>query len=124
MPRIVRGRATREFLYVDDCAEAIVLAAERYNGAKPINIGAGFEKSIKDLVELIAKFTGFQGAIRWDATKPDGQPRRCLDTRRARDAFGFIAETPFADGLERTITWFRSVRAHQHKDAGDALQLA
>jgi GDP-L-fucose synthase len=97
------GRATREFLYVDDCAEAIVLAAERYDGAEPVNIGAGFEISIKDLAELIVKLAGWKGRLRWDATKPDGQPRRCLDTGRATREFGFKANTSFEEGLKRTI---------------------
>ena len=102
------GRATREFLYVDDCADAIVLAAERYDGAEPVNLGAGFEISIKDLAELIVKLAGFKGRLRWDATKPDGQPRRCLDTSRAAREFGFKAKTSFEDGLKRTIEWYRS----------------
>jgi GDP-L-fucose synthase len=97
------GRATREFLYVDDCAEAVVLAAEKYDGAEPVNIGAGFEISIKDLAELIVKLAGFPGRLKWDATKPDGQPRRCLDTTRAAREFGFKARTSFEDGLKRTI---------------------
>ncbi len=97
------GRATREFLYVDDCAEAIVLAAERYDGAEPVNIGAGFEISIKDLAELIVKLAGFKGRLRWDATKPDGQPRRCLDTTRATREFGFKARTSFEEGLRKTL---------------------
>jgi len=97
------GRATREFLYVDDCAEAIVLAAERYDGAEPVNIGAGFEISIKDLAELIVRLAGFKGRLRWDASKPDGQPRRCLDTGRATREFGFQARTSFEEGLKRTI---------------------
>jgi GDP-L-fucose synthase len=100
------GRATREFLYVDDCAEAIVLAAERYEAAEPVNIGAGFEISIKDLAELIVKLAGFKGRLRWDATKPDGQPRRCLDTSRATKEFGFKASTPFEKGLAATIEWY------------------
>jgi GDP-L-fucose synthase len=101
------GRATREFLYVDDCAEAIVLAAEKYDGVEPVNIGAGFEISIKDLAELIVKLAGFKGRLRWDATKPDGQPRRCLDTSRAAREFGFKASTPFEQGLRTTIEWYR-----------------
>lgn len=101
------GTATREFLYVEDCAEAIVLATERYDGADPVNIGAGTEISIKELVELIAEITGFRGRIVWDRSKPSGQPRRCIDTSRAWDAFGFRACTPFREGLERTITWYR-----------------
>jgi GDP-L-fucose synthase len=100
------GRATREFLYVDDCAEAIVQAAERYDGPDPVNIGAGFEISIKDLAELIVKLAGFKGRLRWDATKPDGQPRRCLDTSRAHQFFGFKAHTPFETGLAATIEWY------------------
>jgi GDP-L-fucose synthase len=101
------GRATREFLYVDDAAEGIVLAAERYDGAEPVNLGAGQEISIRDLVGLIARLTGFKGRIVWDATKPDGQPRRMLDTSRAAAAFGFVAGTPFEDGLSRTVEWYR-----------------
>jgi len=101
------GRATREFLYVDDCAEAIVLAAERYDGAEPVNIGAGFEISIKDLAETIAKVSGFKGRLKWDAGKPDGQPRRCLDTTRATKEFGFKAKTSFEEGLARTIRWYQ-----------------
>ena len=101
------GTPTREFLYVEDSAEAIVLATERYNGAEPVNVGAGFEISIKDLVELIAKLTGFDGRIVWDTTKPNGQPRRCLDTNRARDMFGFQSKTDFREGLSRTIDWYR-----------------
>ncbi len=105
------GKATREFLYVDDCAEAIVLAAEKYDGAEPVNIGAGFEISIKDLAELIARLSGFQGRLSWDATKPDGQPRRCLDTSRAAREFGFKATTPFEKGLAATIDWYRARRS-------------
>jgi len=100
------GTPTREFLYVADCAEAIVLAAECYNGAEPVNIGTGFEISIKDLVELIAELTGFQGQIVWDTSKPNGQPRRCLDTSRAEELFGFRAKTTFREGLRRTIAWY------------------
>ncbi len=110
-PEIVvwgRGSATREFLYVEDAAEAIVLAAERYDGAKPVNVGAGHEISIKDLVGLIATLTGFTGRIVWDASKPDGQPRRMLDTSRAATSFGFVAKTPFEEGLRRTIEWYRT----------------
>jgi len=102
------GRATREFLYVDDCADAIVLAAERYDGAEPVNIGAGFEISIKDLAELIVRLAGFKGRLRWDASKPDGQPLRCLDTARATREFGFKAKTDFKDGLKATIDWYES----------------
>jgi len=97
------GSASREFLYVDDAAEAIVLAAERYDGAEPVNLGVGREITIRALVELIAEVTGFTGEIRWDPTKPDGQPRRALDTSRARERFGFRAGTTFAEGLRRTV---------------------
>ena len=100
------GTATREFLYVEDAAEAIVLAAERYDGDEPVNIGAGDEISIKELVSLIAKLTGFSGRITWDASKPDGQPRRMLDTSRAASRFGFVARTPLEDGLRKTIDWY------------------
>lgn len=101
------GRATREFLYVEDCAEAIVSATECYDGSEPVNIGAGSEISIRDLAEMIAKLTGFHGTIVWDASKPDGQPRRMLDTTRAETEFGFRAKTAFADGLKRTIECYR-----------------
>ncbi len=100
------GAATREFLYVDDAAEGIVLAAEHYDGAEPVNLGTGVEISIRDLVGLIVELTGFTGEVRWDTTKPDGQPRRALDTSRAREAFGFRAATPFRDGLAQTIAYF------------------
>jgi GDP-L-fucose synthase len=101
------GKATREFLYVEDCAEAIVLATEKYNKSEPVNIGAGFEISIKDLVELIMKYTGFNGKVIWDTTKPDGQPRRCLDVSKAEKEFGFRAKTNFEEGLQRTIKWYK-----------------
>ena len=100
------GRATREFLYVKDCAEAILLATERYDRSDPVNIGAGFEIAIKDLAELIVEITGFRGRIIWDHTKPDGQPRRMLDTSRAFREFGFKAQTQFHEGLEKTIAWY------------------
>lgn len=103
------GKATREFLYVEDCAEAIILATEKYNKPDPVNIGAGFEISIKNLVELIAKLTGFKGEIIWDETKPDGQPRRMLDTSKAEKEFGFRAKTPFEEGLQKTIEWYKRV---------------
>jgi GDP-L-fucose synthase len=102
------GKATREFLYVEDCAEAIVLAAEKYNKSEPVNIGAGFEISIKDLVDLIIKITGFKGQIIWDNSKPDGQPRRMLDTSRAEKEFGFRAKVGFEEGLRKTIVWYLS----------------
>ena len=100
------GKATREFLYVEDAAEGIVLAAEKYDDSEPVNLGAGFEISIFDLVHLIAKVTGFTGRIEWDATKPDGQPRRSLDTTRAERTFGFKARTSFEEGLRRTVDWY------------------
>jgi GDP-L-fucose synthase len=101
------GQASREFLYVEDAAEAIVLAAEHYDDPEPVNLGSGREISIKELVELIAELTGFRGRFVWDTTKPDGQPRRCLDTSRAEQAFGFHAQTNFREGLRRTIAWYR-----------------
>ncbi len=104
------GSATREFLYVEDCAEAIVLASERYDGCDPVNIGAGFEISIRDLVTLIAELTGFDGTIAWDTSKPNGQPRRCLDTTRAAELFGFRTQTDFRAGLSSTIEWYRANR--------------
>jgi GDP-L-fucose synthase len=104
------GRATREFLYVEDAAEAIVLASEAYNGPEPINLGAGFEISIRELAELIVKITGFPGTIEWDSFKPDGQPRRCLDTSRAQRYFGFKAHTSFEAGLRNTVAWYREHR--------------
>lgn len=104
------GSASREFLYVDDAAEGIVLAAERYNNPEPVNLGAQQEVRIAQLVPLIAELTGFTGRIEWDASKPDGQPRRSLDTQRAKDVFGFVAHTDFREGLERTIEWYRTNR--------------
>lgn len=101
------GKATREFLYVDDAAEGILLATEKYDKSDPINLGAGFEITIKDLTELIAKLTGFNGKISWDSTKPDGQPRRCLDTAKAQKEFGFKAATRFEEGLKKTIEWYK-----------------
>ncbi|MGA2121763.1 MAG: GDP-L-fucose synthase [Methanoregula sp.] len=100
------GAASREFLYVEDAARAIILATERYNKPDPINLGAGKEISIRDLVTIIKKQTGFTGEVHWDTTKPDGQPRRCLVTSRAEKEFGFIAKVPFDEGLKRTITWY------------------
>ena len=102
------GRATREFLYVEDAAEAIVLATLKYNKSDPVNIGAGFEISIKDLAKLIKKITGFKGKLTWDKTKPDGQPRRMLDTSRARKEFGFKSKTQFEEGLKKTIEWYEN----------------
>ena len=100
------GSASREFLYVDDAAEGIVLAAERYDGADPVNLGVGEEITIRELVALIASAAGFQGDIQWDASKPDGQPRRALDTSRARERFGFEAQVGFEEGLRRTVEWY------------------
>jgi GDP-L-fucose synthase len=104
------GQATREFFFVEDAAEAIVLATESYNKSEPVNIGPGFEISIKDLVALIAELTDFKGKITWDPTKPDGQPRRMLDTTRAFQEFGFKAKTGFREGLKKTIDWYRADR--------------
>ena len=101
------GKATREFLYVEDAAKGIILAAEKYNKSDPVNLGAGFEISIKDLVNLIVKITGFNGKIIWDKTKPDGQPRRCLNTNKAFKEFGFKARTQFEEGLKKTIEWYK-----------------
>jgi GDP-L-fucose synthase len=102
------GSASREFLYVADAAEGIVLASERYDGRDPVNLGVGREITIKALVELIVRLTGFKGEVRWDPTKPDGQPRRALDTSRARERFGFEARTTFEDGLRATIAWYEA----------------
>lgn len=102
------GSATREFIYVDDAAEGIVLAAERYDGPDPVNIGVGFEISIRELVQLIVRLTGYEGRVVWDTTKPNGQPRRMLDVTRARERFGFVAKVGFEEGLRRTIAWYES----------------
>jgi GDP-L-fucose synthase len=104
------GKATREFFYVEDCAQGIVLATEKYNKPDPANLGAGFEISIKDLVELIAKLAGFKGNITWDTSKPDGQPRRRLDTSKAEKEFGFKARYNFEEGLKKTIEWYKNER--------------
>jgi GDP-L-fucose synthase len=103
------GKASREFLYVEDAAEAIILAAEKYNKPEPVNIGAGFEITIKNLVGLIVKLTGFTGKIIWDTTKPDGQPRRCLDTSKALNEFGFKAKINFEEELKITIEWYKNI---------------
>ena len=105
------GSASREFIYVDDAAEGIVLATEGYDDPEPVNIGAGFEITIRELVLLIKELTGYKGEIRWDTTKPDGQPRRRLDVSRARERFGFEAQTSFREGLRDTIRWYESCRA-------------
>jgi len=104
------GTASREFLYAEDAAEGILLAAERYNESEPVNLGSGFEITIGDLVKKIADMTGFTGMIEWDTTKPDGQPRRLLDTSRAYEKFGFRARTGFDEGLRKTIEWYAGVR--------------
>jgi GDP-L-fucose synthase len=104
------GSATREFLYVTDCARAIAQATEHYNDSEPVNVGSGMEISIRDLVQTVAQLCDYRGRIVWDHTKPDGQPRRCLDTSRARERFGFQAEMDFEDGLRATIEWYRQAR--------------
>jgi len=102
------GSPTREFLYVDDCAEALVLAGDRYDGADPVNLGAAKEISIRELAALVADVVGFTGRIEWDTSKPNGQPRRSVDASRARELFGFEARTPLREGLERTVAWYRA----------------
>jgi len=112
-PKVVlwgTGSASREFLYVTDAARAVALATEKYDGPEPVNVGAGFEITIKELAEKIKDLTGFAGRIIWDATQPDGQPRRCLDTSRAKEFFGFEAQTPFDEGLCETIEWWKTHR--------------
>ncbi len=104
------GSPTREFLYVEDCVEGLVLAAERYDGPEPVNLGAGKEISIREIAELIADVTRYRGRIVWDTTKPGGQPRRSVDASRARDLFGFEARTPLREGIERTVAWYRTAR--------------
>src|SRR6478609_1857318 len=110
------GSPTREFLYVDDCAAGLALAAERYDGAAPVNLGTGVETSIRELAETIADLTGFEGELVWDTTMPNGQPRRQLDATRARELFGFTAQTTLREGLEQTIAWYRDV-SRQHARA-------
>lgn len=112
------GKATREFLYVEDAAEGIILATEKYNKGAPVNLGAGFEISIKNLAELICELAGFDGGIEWDTSKPDGQPRRRLDTSRAEREFGFKAKTDFREGLKRTIEWYKGNRARAQEILG------
>src|SRR6185295_2634719 len=104
------GNATREVLFVEDCADAIVLATEQYDGEEPVNIGAGFEIGIRELAGLVAELSGFTGRLTFDPTKPDGQPRRMLDVTRAQARFGFHATTDFRAGLQRTIDWYRAHR--------------
>ncbi|MBO9367733.1 MAG: GDP-L-fucose synthase [Chloroflexi bacterium] len=105
------GSPTREFLYVEDAAEGIVIASERYDGPEPVNLGSGYEIAIKDLAEMIVRLTGFEGKLVWDTSKPNGQPRRGLDVSRARAWLGWEAKTPFEEGLRRTIEWYRAHRA-------------
>jgi GDP-L-fucose synthase len=104
------GSPTREFLYVADAARGLVDAAERYDEAEPVNLGAGFEISMRELAEKIARATGYQGGLRWDASQPNGQPRRMLDVSRARERFGFVAITSLDEGLARTVAWYREHR--------------
>jgi GDP-L-fucose synthase len=101
------GKASREFLYVEDAAEGILLATEKYNKPDPVNLGSGKETTIREIVDLIARLTGYEGKIVWDASKPDGQPRRCLETSRAKKEFGFEAKTDFEEGLKKTIEWYK-----------------
>lgn len=103
------GKASREFLYVEDAAEGILLATERYDSSEPVNIGAGFEITIEELVDCIVRLTGFKGKIIWDKTKPDGQPRRCLDISRAEKAFGFLARVGLEEGLKKTVEWYQEM---------------
>jgi len=110
MPVWGDGSPTREFLYVEDAADGIVAAAEKYNGDEPVNLGSGFEISIKDLVEMTVKMTGFTGKLVWETDKPNGQPRRGLDVSRAKDYFGWSAQVPFEEGMRRTIEWFKANR--------------
>jgi len=109
------GSASREFVYVDDAAEAIALASERYDGSEPVNIGSGMEITIKELVTVLTGLIGYQGRIRWDTTKPNGQPRRSLDVSRARETFGFAAQTDFMSGLRHTVEWWESVGVKTHE---------
>jgi GDP-L-fucose synthase len=104
------GSPTREFLYVEDAASGIVAAAENYNGDLPVNLGSGYEISIKNLTEMIVKLTGFQGSLVWQTDKPNGQPRRGLDVSRAKELFGWGAQVPFEEGMKRTIEWFKANR--------------
>ena len=111
------GRASREFLYVDDAARGIVLATERYDDVEPVNLGTGDEITIAELSRTIAQQVGFEGEIAWNRSRPDGQPRRRLDISRARDRFGFVAETPLEQGLRTTIDWYRAARAAANRAA-------
>lgn len=109
------GKASREFLYVEDAVEGILLAAEKYDKPEPVNLGSGMEIEIKELAGLIAELTGFEGKITWDKSKPDGQPRRCLDTSRAEREFGFKAKTEFRSGLEKTIEWYGKTKSESRR---------
>ena len=102
------GTPTREYLYVEDCAEGLALAAERYDGSEPVNLGTGVETSIRETAEIVADVVGFSGRISWDASMPNGQPRRSLDASRARELFGFEARTPLREGIERTVAWYQA----------------
>lgn len=113
------GSPTREFLYVEDAADAIVMAAERYDGSEPVNLGTGEEISIRDLASLIAKEVGYSGSIVWDTTKPNGQPRRCLDTSRAQRYFGFQARVGFREGIAKTLAWYMAHRCQSSEVAAD-----
>jgi GDP-L-fucose synthase len=106
------GSPTREFLYVEDAAEGILTATEKYNGAEPVNLGSGYEISIKDLVEMICRLTGFEGKLVWQSDKPNGQPRRLLDVNRAKEYFNWSAQVPFEEGIRRTIEWFKANRSN------------
>jgi len=110
------GKPTRQFLYVEDAAEGIVLAAEKYNKSDPINLGSNLEISIKDLAELLCELMGFKGEIRWDTSKPDGQPRRCFDVAKAEKEFGFVAKTDFTAGLRNTIEWYKEHASDTHEN--------
>jgi len=112
------GSASREFLYVEDAGRAITMAVQKYDGAEPVNLGAGFEITIKDLTEKIRNLTGFKGKLTWDTSKPDGQPRRSLDTSRAKELFGFEAKMPFDEGLNKTIQWWREHGIAKYSNPG------
>jgi GDP-L-fucose synthase len=101
------GSPTREFLYVEDCADGLLRAAELFDGAEPVNLGTGVETSIRELADTVAELTGFTGEIRWDTSMPNGQPRRALDASKAEQLFGFRAQTPLREGLQKTISWYR-----------------
>jgi GDP-L-fucose synthase len=109
------GAASREFLYVDDAARGVVLATEYYNKPDPVNLGAGMEITIRNLVDLIKELTDYSGEVKWDITKPDGQPKRCLDVSRAQKEFGFKAKMPFREGLKRTINWYLNKKNNNNR---------